>query len=409
MSKKSILLVGVGGYGRTYVDLLLNHLDREEYPVAGVVDPFVQKCPLYGRIQEEQIPCYDTMEAFYGEHEALLAVLATPIHLHAGQVMEAMEHGSHVLCEKPLVPRLQDLDAIRQTMARTGKQLSVGFQWCFSDVILKVKRAILAGEYGRALCLRSFTAWPRNFVYYSRSWAGKYRARDGSYILDSIVSNGIAHYLHNMLFLLGDRLNTSAPLVSMDAGTYRANTIDTYDTVAFSGKTAQGVPVHFYGTHACNFSIDPTLVYEFEKATVTYNLFAPKDQIVVHYRDGRVEQLGSPNDSKESGKLLGTLGQILGKNPAYCGLDTIVPHLACFDALSDFVPVLDFPQELVVDTGEQRYVKNLHWDLWRCFEQGKLPSQMGIAWAQPEVAVDLTGYTAFQGRLMEESLEKRKV
>ena len=68
MSKKSILLVGVGGYGRTYVDLLLNHLDREEYPVAGVVDPFVQKCPLYGRIQEEQIPCYDTMEAFYGEH-----------------------------------------------------------------------------------------------------------------------------------------------------------------------------------------------------------------------------------------------------------------------------------------------------------------------------------------------------
>lgn len=110
-----------------------------------------------------------------------------------------------------------------------------------------------------------------------------------------------------------------------------------------------------------------------------------------------MEPLGSPNDSKESGKLLGTLGQILGKNPAYCGLDTIVPHLACFDALSDFVPVWNFPQELVVDTGEQRYVKGLHWDLWRCFEEGKLPSQMGFVWAQPEVAVDLTSYTAFQG------------
>ena len=153
MKQTSILLIGVGGYGRTYTDLLLNQLDKSCFPVVGVVDPFAPQSPLFNRIQEEKIPCYNTPEEFYREHDADLAVISTPIHLHAGQVIAAMEHGSHVLCEKPLVPRLQDLTPIREAMARTGKQLSVGFQWSFSDVMLQIKRAILAGDYGAPLRL----------------------------------------------------------------------------------------------------------------------------------------------------------------------------------------------------------------------------------------------------------------
>lgn len=401
MKQTSILLVGVGGYGRTYTDLLLNQLDKAQFPVVGVVDPFAPQSPLFDRITQEKIPCYDTLEEFYQEHQADLAVISTPIHLHAGQVIVAMEQGSHVLCEKPLVPRLQDLAPIRETMARTGKQLSVGFQWSFSDVMLQIKRSILAGDYGAPLRLRSYTSWPRDFVYYSRGggWAGKYKSQDGSFILDSIASNATAHYIHNMLFLLGDAMDSSAPLAKLTAGLYRANAIDTYDTVAFRGETAQGIPLYFYATHASPFNINPTMAYEFERATVTVNLFAPDGGVVIHHRDGSTEQLPSPNDVGVSSKFLYTVGQIQGENPPYCGIDTIVPHLACVNALLDFVPIQNFPEDLVVNTGQQIYVKGLYLDLWRCFEEGKLPSQLGFPWAVHETPVDLTDYHTFTGKL----------
>ena len=402
MTEKTVVLVGVGGYGRTYTDLLLHELDSGEYPVVGVVDPFAAQSPLYHRILEKEIPCYDTLEEFYREHTALLAVISTPIHLHRDMVITAMEQGSHVLCEKPLVPRLQDLPPIREAMARTGKQLSVGFQWSFSDVILKIKGDYLAGKYGKAVKLRSYTSWPRDYAYYSRGggWAGKLRSKEGAYILDSIASNATAHYIHNMLFLLGDTLDSAAPLVWLKGGLYRVNAIDTFDTVAFTGKTGAGVPVYFYASHATNYNIDPTVIYEFEKAVVTINLFAPEGGVLVHYRDGRVEQMESPNRVGVRSKFLYTMGQITGENPAYCGIDTIVPHLSCVNGLLDFLPIHPFPEEWVVDTGEQKYVKGLHWDLWRCFEESCLPSQLGFPWAEPEQEADLSGYQAFSGELL---------
>ena len=94
-----------------------------------------------------------------------------------------------------------------------------------------------------------------------------------------------------------------------------------------------------------------------------------------------------------------TVGQIQGENPPYCGIDTIVPHLACVNALLDFVPIRNFPGDLVVNTGQQIYVKGLYLDLWRCFEEGKLPSQLGFPWAVHETPVDLTDYHAFTGKL----------
>ena len=96
-------------------------------------------------------------------------------------------------------------------------------------------------------------------------------------------------------------------------GLYRVNAIDTFDTVAFTGKTGAGVPVYFYASHATNYNIDPTVIYEFEKAVVTINLFAPEGGVLVHYRDGRVEQMESPNRVGVRSKFLYTMGQITGK------------------------------------------------------------------------------------------------
>ena len=49
--------------------------------------------------------------------------------------------------------------------------------------------------------------WPRDERYYSRNgWAGVKRTNDGTWILDSPTNNACAHFLHNMFYVLGDRI-----------------------------------------------------------------------------------------------------------------------------------------------------------------------------------------------------------
>jgi hypothetical protein len=90
-------------------------------------------------------------------------------------------------------------------------------------------------------------------------------------VLDSVVSNATAHFLHNMLFLLGPNFGESAFPASLTAELYRANTIENYDTAALRLQTACGTEVMFYATHATLEKVEPVFFFEFEKAVVNYN------------------------------------------------------------------------------------------------------------------------------------------
>ncbi len=76
-------------------------------------------------------------------------VIATRHHLHAAQVLRALECGKHVFCEKPLCLTEQELDAIRQAYSRNeGEcQLMVGFNRRFAPMAQRMK-AFLAEADG---------------------------------------------------------------------------------------------------------------------------------------------------------------------------------------------------------------------------------------------------------------------
>ena len=104
MEPIEILLVGVGGYGVNYVKELLGPDAPEDVKVVGVADPVARRSPCWEMIQAAGIPVFDDIEAFYAGHRADLAIISSPIHFHAGQVIGCLNHGSYVLCEKPVAP-----------------------------------------------------------------------------------------------------------------------------------------------------------------------------------------------------------------------------------------------------------------------------------------------------------------
>lgn len=385
MSRKlKTVLAGAGGYGEIYADMLLDRRAREYFDFTAIVDPYAKNSGKYGDFFGI-IPIYDTLEEFYSKNSAHLAIISTPIHLHFPQCVTALENGSHVLCEKPLVPTIEQYELLEKKARGINRTLSVGFQWCYSEVMQSLKKRILSGEFGKPVRLKSFVSWPRDRQYYERGgkWAGKIKTAENLPVYDSVASNATAHYIQNMLFLLGGTMEESANLSDTFAECYKANDIESFDTIIFSG-CAGGAAVFYAASHAVNYTVNPVMSYEFEKAVILVNVFDQDFLCFVHHKNGTVENLGEAAANGEKNKLFHTAEHILGKRDFACTNKTVKPITAFIDAVFNEVPFIKFPDDFVIKDEKSgfTYVKNLHLDLMRCFELAKLPSEMGLPWAK---------------------------
>jgi predicted dehydrogenase len=89
------------------------------------------------------------------EVDAVDICLPTP--LHRGGVLAALAAGKHVLCEKPLALRSDDVQQILDAQAGSGVKLLVALNVRFRDDSILLKRFIEAGQIGEPFFIR--TGW----------------------------------------------------------------------------------------------------------------------------------------------------------------------------------------------------------------------------------------------------------
>ncbi|MGY4691558.1 Gfo/Idh/MocA family protein [Salibacterium sp. K-3] len=379
----SIVLVGIGGYGNTYLKELWEHSKFDR--IRGVVDVSPENSDYYTQIKEAGIPVFSSMEAFYDNLEADLAVISTPIHFHTAQTICALENGSNVLCEKPMTPSLEDTEKIMELKREKNRFVAVGFDWSFSSVIQRVKQDAAAGVFGKALRMKTLVLWPRTENYYERaSWAGKKYASDKTPIFDSVANNAASHFLHNMFYILGSRPERSAPLKELTAELYRANDIETFDTCALKGRTEAGTEVYFFASHAVTEELGPVYQYEFEHAVLTY---VKGEQLTAAFSDGTQVQYGDP-EKERNVKLHHCMEAVQQqKTETLCGPEAAMSHLHAIQALHESVPeALFFAEEKVKYNPETRlrYVEGLEELLKQCYADWQLPSEKEeAAWTKP--------------------------
>ncbi|MGC9521097.1 MAG: Gfo/Idh/MocA family protein [Anaerolineae bacterium] len=99
----------------------------------------------------------------YGTYEALIAApdidavyISLPNTLHSKWTLAAAEAGKHVLCEKPLVQTLAELDVIEETAARRGVTVFEAFMYLHHPQALRTRRMIEQGRLGRVQLLQSW-------------------------------------------------------------------------------------------------------------------------------------------------------------------------------------------------------------------------------------------------------------
>jgi D-xylose 1-dehydrogenase (NADP+, D-xylono-1,5-lactone-forming) len=101
----------------------------------------------------------------YGSYEELLAnpdidVIYNPLpnHLHAEWTIKAVEAGKHVLCEKPMALRLDEVDAIAAAAGKHDRIVAEAFAYRSHPQTRKVREIIESGRLGKIKIVRgSFT------------------------------------------------------------------------------------------------------------------------------------------------------------------------------------------------------------------------------------------------------------
>lgn len=381
----TVLLVGISGYGHSYLSELFSKQNKHAH-LSGVVDIQPKRSDYYEDIMEKNIPIYESIEEFYQENQADLAIISTPIHLHKQQSCYAMEHGSHVLCEKPMTANPDDIKQMIETRDRTGKFLAIGFNWSFTPSVQQLKADILSGKFGKAKRLKSLVLWPRNDEYYHRSsWAGKKYSPNGEKIFDSVVNNATAHFLHHLLYLTGETVETSSQLSQLTAELYKVNSIETFDTSAVSIQTTSNIDILYIASHAVKNSHRPHFELEFENAVITYDPEGDTSDVTAVFTDGTKQVYGDPEPNRNA-KLNICVNAILNDDQdILCGVEAATPHVQAIYAMHQSVPETPFfPKEITRRKEDEQlnWVEGLEDILVKSYDNWCLPSDLDVEWAK---------------------------
>src|SRR5207245_8685133 len=124
--------------------------------------------------------------------------ICTPARFHFEQILAALSAGKEVICEKPLVLSLAEIDRVIAAEKAAGGRLMPIFQYRFSNGVQKAKRLIDMGIAGKPYLATVETAWKRTPEYYETPWRGRRETERGGVLL--------THAIHShdlMTFLMG--------------------------------------------------------------------------------------------------------------------------------------------------------------------------------------------------------------
>ena len=149
MKQFSVILIGAGGRGSTYVGYMKKM--PEKYKVIGVAEPVEVKRK---RIAEEHgIPeenCFcDWRDILSRPKMADLAVIATMDGDHYAPAMKAIELGYHLLLEKPVAPTVKECTDIANAAKEKGVSVLVCHVLRYTPFYKTVKSIIESGKIGK--------------------------------------------------------------------------------------------------------------------------------------------------------------------------------------------------------------------------------------------------------------------
>ena len=88
--------------------------------------------------------------------------ICTPPQIHAPLAIEALQHGCHVLIEKPMALKISECDQMLETSYKHGVKLCVIHNNLFAPPFIKAKKLVADGAIGNFIGMKIFMSDPRD-------------------------------------------------------------------------------------------------------------------------------------------------------------------------------------------------------------------------------------------------------
>jgi predicted dehydrogenase len=369
-----ILVVAINGYGQYYLKTLLEEIDCEKAVLAGVVDPDAERSPYFKAFSEFGIPIFKRMNDFYlSGAKADLAILSSPPHFHIPQSILALHHGTNVLCEKPIGALVCDVESLIEKRDKSGKFVMIGYQWSYSEGIQKLKLDILDGRFGKPQRIKSLCLWPRDFAYFKRnSWAYRKQDDEGNLVMDNIFNNAASHFIHNMFFLLGDSMESSAEALEIEAHISKAYPVETYDTGVFKAFTGSGAELFFIGSHVTEKRIDPCFRIDFEKGFV--ELKPGAKTIIAKILHKKEFDYPSPDSDHRFKKLFIAVDNVNKRDKIICPPEAALSQTKLANAVEELCGnASSVHEDMIIRTEDRLFVRGLDDKLLSAYKDFRIP------------------------------------
>jgi predicted dehydrogenase len=185
-------IVGTGGIAGLHTRRLL---EMSEPVIAALADPDPDRMKRLKSSypQLEACPEYSSHGEMLEEAELDAALICSPHHVHCRQILDCLDAGLHVLCEKPMVCSTEDAEKVIEREKATGKILAVAYQRHSQPEFRFIRNQLQNGNAGEVQFVSAFQG--QNWLQGTRgSWrqvpefsCGGQLNDSGSHLIDIIL------------------------------------------------------------------------------------------------------------------------------------------------------------------------------------------------------------------------------
>lgn len=167
----------------------------DEVEVVGVAGHRIERAQQFARRWGIE-RATDDWATLCAEPDVDLVIVGTPNALHADQAIHALEHGKHVLVDKPMAVTVADADRMIAAAARAERTLAVGHMWRYHPDVVALRDRIATGELGRIVRTHG---WGIHAGWGPAGWFTDPVLAGGGALIDMGI-----HAIDTARFLLGD-------------------------------------------------------------------------------------------------------------------------------------------------------------------------------------------------------------
>jgi predicted dehydrogenase len=297
MSTRNIrfAVVGFGHIGKRHAEMIKRNQHAELVAIADVDES--QKTiasDLYG------VQYYSSLESLLHKEKDIDVVnICTPNGLHAPLSLLALEHGAHVVCEKPMGLTKAECEQVIYKSLQVSRQVFCVMQNRYSPPTAWLKSVVDQKLLGNIFMVQINCYWNRDERYYKKgSWKGS-KVLDGGPLFTQF-----SHFIDIMYWLFGDIKNIQSRFNNF---THGSNTefFDDSGFVNFEFNQG-GIGTFNYSTSVWDKNLESSITIIGEKGSVKVGGQYMDKVEYCHIKDYVMPELAPSNPPNDYGAYKGS-------------------------------------------------------------------------------------------------------